>query len=309
MKLPSRHFFIPCLPWFLSALGIIFGVSCPEPVASAMAVPEAGATNDFSFIDNGELRLGVKRSSGGGIAHLSLSATGKNLINHWDRGRLVQQSYYGAKDGSLWDKQPWRWNPVQGGDWRGTGARMLETKGDRASYYAKSMAKHWASGADLPEVIFEQWISLTGKVAHVKFRMSYSGTNVHPKIDHELPAVFIEPHYDTLLVYEGTRPWTGGAVSRTKPGWPNESRKFTEHWAAYVNTNDLGVGVLVPVADSLTCYRFGDGKREHGSCSYFAPVKSFAITPGLKFEYDVWLTIGSSKEIRARFSAIHSSLK
>ncbi len=309
MKLLSRFFFLPCLTWFLSALGIMFGGSYLEPVASAMAVPEARATNDFSFIDNGELRLGVKRSSGAGIAHLSLNATGENLINHWDRGRLVQQSYYGAKDGSLWDKQPWRWNPVQGGDWRGAGARMLETKGDRASYYAKSMAKHWASGADLPEVIFEEWISLTGKVAHVKFRMSYSGTNVHPKIAHELPAVFIEPHYDKLLVYEGTQPWTGGAVSRTKPGWPNESRKFTEHWAAYVNTNDFGVGVLVPVAEALTCYRFGDGKREHGSCSYFAPVKSFAITPGLKFEYDIWLTIGSAGEIRERFRAIRSSMK
>lgn len=309
MKLLSRHFFLTCLPWFLSALGLMFGGLFLEQAASAMDVPSVRATNDFVFIDNGELRLGVKKSSGAGIAHLSLSGTGKNMINHWDRGRLVQQSYYGAKDGSLWDKQPWRWNPVQGGDWRGAGARMLETREGRASFYAKSMAKHWASGADLPEVIFEEWISLTGKVAHVKFRMSYSGTNGHPKIDHELPAVFIEPQYDTLLVYEGTQPWTGGAISRTKPGWPNESRKFAEHWAAYVNTNDFGVGVLVPVADSLTCYRFGDGKREHGSCSYFAPVKSFAITPGLKFEYDVWLTIGSAEEIRNRFATIRSSKK
>ena len=76
---------------------------------------------------------------------------------------------------------------------------------------------------------------------------------------------------------------------------------MTEHWAAYVNTNNFGVGALVPVADTLTCYRFGDGKREHGSCSYFAPVKSFAITPGMKFEYDVWLTIGREAEIRSRF--------
>ncbi len=277
-----------CLPWLLSA------------------APDERSTNDFVFIDNGELRLGVKKSSGAGIAYLALSSTNENVINHWDRGRLVQQSYYGAKDGSVWDKQPWRWNPVQGGGWRGEPAQLLEFKAERTSLYAKTMAKHWATGKDLPEVTFEEWISLTGRVAHVRFKMTYTGTNTHPKTTHELPAVFIEPQFDTLLVYDGTNAWTGAAVNRSKPGWPNESRKMTEHWAAYVNTNNFGVGALVPVADSLTCYRYGDGKREHASCSYFAPLKKFAITPGMKFEYDVWLTIGSTAEIRGRFEKIFS---
>ena len=283
---------------FSGSLSLVFG-----------ALPPERATNDFVFIDNGELRLGVKKSSGAGIAYLALSATGENVINHWDRGRLVQQSYYGAEDGSLWNKKPWRWNPVQGGDWRGSPAQLLEFKAERDSLYAKSMGKHWASGADLPDVIFEEWISLTGRLAHVKFRMTYTGTNTHPKISHELPAVFVEPQYHTLLVYEGTNVWRGDTVNRSKPGWPNESRKFTEHWAAYVDKNDFGVGALVPVADALTCYRFGDGKREHGSCSYFAPVKRFAIRPGMKFEYDVWLTIGRLPEIRERFEQVTKGTK
>ena len=267
----------------------------------------SGWADDFVFIDNGGLRLGVKKSSGAGIAFLSLSHTNENVINHWDRGRLVQQSYYGAKDGSMWDKQPWRWNPVQGGGWRHEPARVLELKAEPTSLYAKTMAKHWATGLDLPEVRFEQWISLTGRLAHIRFKMTYTGTNVHPKIHHELPAVFVEPQYHTLLVYEGTNAWRGEVVSRSKPGWPNESRGFTEHWAAYVDTNGFGVGAYVPVADTLTCYRFGDGKREHGSCSYFAPLKSFAITPGMKFEYEVWLTIGTAEEIRQRFKSLHDS--
>jgi hypothetical protein len=268
------------------------------------AVPGERSTNDFVFIDNGELRLGVKRSSGAGIAYFALSGTSGNVINHWDRGRLIQQSYYGAKDGSMWDKQPWRWNPVQGGGWKHQPAQVLELKAEGASLYARTMAKHWATGVDLPEVIFEETITLTGKLAHVTFRMTYTGTNAHPEIHHELPAVFVEPEYDTLLVYEGAHPWKGETVNSSKPGWPNESRKFGEHWAAYVNKDNFGVGVLVAVADTLTCYRFGDGKREHGSCSYFAPLKRFAITPGLKFEYDVWLTIGTATEIRERFERI-----
>lgn len=269
-----------------------------------LADPGERSTNDFVFIDNGQLRLGVKKSSGAGIAYLALSTTGENVINHWDRGRLVQQSYYGAKDGSMWDKQPWRWNPVQGGGWRHEPAKVLELKVQSDAITAKSVAKHWATGVDLPDVIFEERIVLTGQLARITFKMTYTGTNVHPEIHHELPAVFVEPKFATLLVYEGKEPWTGGAVSRSKPGWPNESRKFTEHWAGFVDTNDFGVGAFVPIADSLTCYRFGDGKREHGSCSYFAPLKRFAITPGMIFEYDVWLTIGTANEIRERFRGL-----
>ena len=282
-----------------TASGLIFAA----PVAAERS------TNDFVFISNGELSLGVKKSSGAGIAHFSSSRGGGNVINHWDRGRLVQQSYYGAEDGSMWDKQSWRWNPVQGGGWRGEPAQVLDLRVERAFLYARSMAKHWATGADLPDVIFEQWITLTSQLAHVRFRMTYSGTNGHPTITHELPAVFLEPHFDTLLVYEGDKPWTGAPVNRSRPGWPNESRHFTERWAAYVNTNNYGLGAYVPGADKLTCYRFGDGKREHGSCSYFAPLKSFAITPGTKFEYDVWLTIGSADEIRERFQGLAKAVK
>ena len=290
--------------WLYGLFAVLIGPGVFSERFQLSAAPAERSTNDFVFIDNGQLRLGVKKSSGAGIAYLALSAKGENVINHWDRGRLVQQSYYGAKDGSMWDKKPWRWNPVQGGGWRHEPARVVELKPGRDSLYAKTVAKHWATGGDLPEVIFEEWIALTGEVAHVRFRMTYTGTNTHPDIHHELPAVFVEPHFDTLLVYEGSRPWSGEAVSRSKPGWPNESRKFTEHWAAFVNTNDFGIGALVPVADSLTCYRFGDGKREHGSCSYFAPLKRFAIIPGMQFEYDVWLTIGTAEEIRERFRAI-----
>ncbi len=279
-----------CLPWFLSA------------------APAERATNDFVYIENGALRLGVKKSSGAGIAYLALNATGENVINHWDRGRLVQQSFYGAKDGSMWNNQPWHWNPVQGGGWNHEPATVLELKLEGSSLYAKTMAKHWATGADLPEVIFEEWISLTGLLAHVKFRMTYTGTNTHPNRSQELPAVFVEPQYSTLLVYEGTNAWAGEPIVGFKPGWPNEYRRFTERWAAYVNASDVGVGVFVPVATSLTCYRFGDGKRDHGSCSYFAPIKDFAITPGMKFEYDAWLTIGTSAEIRKRFHKIAEKL-
>jgi hypothetical protein len=93
---------------------------------------------------------------------------------------------------------------------------------------------------DLPDVVFEQWLSLTGRVAQIRYRMTYTGERAHASRDHEIPAVFVEPDLDTLVLYDGDKPWMGGALSRSQPGWPNESRRMTEHWAAYVDKTTLG---------------------------------------------------------------------
>jgi hypothetical protein len=268
----------------------------------------AGGADDWAFLDNGQVRLGVKKTSGAGIGWFSESGSARNLINDWDHGRLVQQSYYGQSDGSLWDKQPWRWNPVQGGDWRGHAARVLALTVETNFLYAKTLPKHWASGADLPEVTMEEWITLTGKVAHIRFKMTYTGTNAHPVTAQEVPAFFAQPDLDTLVLYNGKQPWTNDQLQRSKPGWPNEGRRIAEHWVAYVDTNDFGVGAFVPVANEITCYRFGDSRREHGACSYFAPVVKFAITPGKVFEYDLFLTLGKSGAMRAAFQNIATAL-
>ncbi|MCX6882853.1 MAG: hypothetical protein NTV12_10170 [Verrucomicrobia bacterium] len=272
--------------------------------AHLLAFVVNAATNDFLFIDNGAVRLGVKQSSGAGIAWFSESGTNQNLINHWDRGRLIQQSYYGNEDGSLWNKQPWRWNPVQGGDWKGSGAKVLEIRSTTNTLYSKTLPKNWAGGQDVTNTVMEQWITLTDAVAHVRFKFSYTGADVHGERDQEIPAVFIEPEFKNLVLYDGDKPWTGSPLHRSIPGWPNEGRKTTEHWAAYVDDKDFGIGVLIPVANRLTCYRFGDGKREHGSCSYFAPLTTFSIKPSFVFEYDAYLTIGSVEQIRGRFKAV-----
>ncbi len=63
------------------------------------------------------MKIGVDLSSGGSIFWFSELPGDRNLLNHADRGRFIQQSYYGKADGSMWAKKPWHWNPVQGGDY------------------------------------------------------------------------------------------------------------------------------------------------------------------------------------------------
>jgi hypothetical protein len=62
--------------------------------------------SDPKFLSNGKVKIGVDMTSGGSIFWFSELPDGPNLLNHADRGRFVQQSYYGAPDGSVWNKRP-----------------------------------------------------------------------------------------------------------------------------------------------------------------------------------------------------------
>jgi hypothetical protein len=264
------------------------------------------------FLDNGTVRLGIDLASGGSVFSFGPASNHVNLLNHFDRGRFVQQSYYGTADGSLWNKKPWRWNPVQGGDWRGSPARLLSCSvvtnaSLPTALHSRSTPKHWASGEDITNAVMEQRITLSNALAHIRYRFSYTGASAHPPAHQELPAVFIDGAYTNLVFYGGPRPWTGDVLTRVIPGWPNQGKKTTEHWAAFVNDADFGLGVFTPGTGELTCYRY-EGDRKTGpsgsACSYFAPVRTFAITPGFTFEYDVWITLGTTPEIRSRFAAV-----
>ena len=263
---------------------------------------------DWVFIENGVIRLGVKKTSGAGIGWLSRSGSKENLLDHWDDGRFIQQSYYGKKDGSRWGKKPWTWNPVQGGDYQGHAAAVLALSSDQTSLHARIRPRNWAGGELLADCEMEETIRLEGALAIVKFGFRYSGTETHPVRSHEVPATFVNPAYGTMVIYDGDQPWSDGALTRSQPGWPNEPRKIPEGWAAWVNDQNTGVGVFSPIAKELTCYRFGASPQAKGACSYFAPLVKFAITPGMHFEYEVALTLGTPEEMRAAFAKLKDSL-
>jgi hypothetical protein len=150
----------------------------------------------------------------------------------------------------------------------------------------------------------EQTITLKDELLHIRFRFHYAGTEPHPAHHQELPAFFVDSRLATLVFYDGDAPWTGAELKRTQPEFPNEYKKITEHWAAYVGEDDQGIGCYVPVADELTCYRYGKDAKSPSSCSYFAPIRTMAVVPGFQWDYDAWITLGASHEIRERFEKI-----
>jgi hypothetical protein len=70
-------------------------------VAVQVSSPQADPSDGLLYLSNSRLRIGMDPKRGGAITYLSSPVmptewAGRNLVNTWDSGRLIQQSYYGA---------------------------------------------------------------------------------------------------------------------------------------------------------------------------------------------------------------------
>ncbi len=263
------------------------------------------AADDWVYLQNTDLRVGVLRSHGGGIGYLSKRDSDINTLNHYDHGRLIQQSYYGDDDGSRWADKPWRYNPVQGGDWKGNSAAVVEMVATETTVSVKTIPRHWASGELLDECLMEQSIQMHGPILRIDYRFNYRGSRQHAAHHQETPAIFISPRFSTLVAYVGDEPWKGAGLTRKQPGWPNEYIAMAESWAAYVDATGDGIGVYVPGATEATCYRYMGGGGS--DCSYIAPLRTFSLDPGTTFTYTAFFTLGDIETIRQRFARMRAS--
>ncbi len=276
----------------------------------------ASSTNGWEYLDNGTIKIGVDRSRGACIGYFGESKTGRNLLNHYDEGRFVQQSYYGRKDGSDWNGKPWVYNPIQGGSWKRVPSVVHEFSNTSEELFARIEPRHWASGVLCPEMVMEQSISLDGDVAKMSFRMKYEGPDQGDPRHQELPAVFIDGALPNFYYTKN------GVLTNEAPRILAENGKegvdglglgaSTSEWVAYLDDDGRGIGIYTPGTTEFTVYRaLGDGTTgpEGSACSYVAPLRTFALTDGLVVEYEVYLTIGKLDEIRQRFGKIKGAEK
>ena len=285
---------------WISLMSLAFVCSC-----------SASTTNEWGYLDNGTLRIGVDRSRGACIGFFGESKTKRNLLNHFDEGRFVQQSYYGQADGSDWNGQPWVYNPIQGGSWKGVPSKVLTLKKTDNKIYAKIEPRHWANGKLCPEMVMEETLTLDGAVAKISFKMRYAGEDQGEPRHQELPAAFIDGELKSFF-YE-----KAGTITSEAPRILAENGEegvdglalgtSTSEWVAYLDDDKWGIGIYTPGTSEFTVYRaLGDGPTgpKGSAVSYVAPVRTFALTKGMEFKYDVYFTIGTIDEIRANFDKI-----
>jgi hypothetical protein len=253
----------------------------------------------WSFLDNGSLRIGVSLDSGAAIGYLGYAGQSRNYIDVTDRGRFLQQSYYGPVLDGRWKGEPWPLNPVQAGDWRNEPSQLLEFRNDGRQIYAKTIPRDWGATGPAPAVM-EEWIELAGELVKIRFRFRYDGPAGLVR-DQEVPALFVPPAYSALSFYDGIRAWQSEPPTTIRPArLPATSRgRMSESWVALLSEHGEGVGLFAPGASAFVSYRSDD-------CAYVAPLLRRALQPGFEHDYTVHLTLGRIEQIRERFATLRA---
>jgi autotransporter-associated beta strand protein len=273
------------------------------------------ADAQIQYLDNGSIRLGVDTSKGGAIVLLQPSGTlgsGSNVVNSFDLGRLVQQSYYsgpssfvpaGATQHPSWS--PWSWNPVQGGDAYGNRSTLISASNSGTQIYVKSRPKQWALQNVDAECTLEEWITLSGSVVTVRNRLTNARADAtqYAARTQELPAVYTWAKLTQLKAYTGTQPFTSGSISvipNAAPPWT--TFRATEGWAAYVDANDWGLGVFAPNNVKFIggfAGTPGTGGPTSSNTGYIAPIRQEIIDHDIVYEHTYHLILGSLSSIRS----------
>jgi len=269
--------------------------------SSGPCVPSTAVPSGWSYLDNGVARVGVDLDYGAAVGYFAVG--GVNVLDSNDSGRFLQQSYYGNQLGGSWHGSPWPFNPVQGGSANGDPSPVTAFCNNGSTLYAKTTPMDWG-GTGLTPVVMEEWLSLDGDVAVVRFRFEYQGTWSNDARHQEVPAVFVRRDLEHLAYYQGNAPWTGGALTSILPNQletqGNQYIHFDEPWLAYLNASDWGLGLYKRGEDAATCYRY-KSIGQSSATSYFAFLDTFALTPGLTMEYTLYAKIGTLQELRAKF--------
>jgi hypothetical protein len=273
-------------------------------------LPTPQAPELLLTLDNGTIRVGVDTSYGGAITWLSQSGSQTNLVNDYDHGRQVQQSYYSGPEnfhppGTIQNPNwsPFPWNPVQAGDSYGYHSAVLAYSNANGVIYVKTRPKQWALQNYNADCIMEQWTHLDGPSVrvHCKLTNQRSDHTQYPPYGQELPAAYGVGTLCRLFTYTGLAPFTGGALTQKPSTWPPVEWRATENWSAFVNSNNFGVGIHHPDAIKTGGGYSGtpcSGGPTDNNTAYLSPIHSEVLDYNILYEYDFNLIVGTLTGIR-----------
>ena len=283
----------------------------------------------------------VRDESGKEIGYVGLDASGKsgailedehvNLINTYDAGRLIQQSYYGTDSGYedvYFNGNRWCYNPVQGGDVALNRGQIVDFRHYEDEIYVKTRAMDWARNGYTTPSYMENRYKLDGRnvIVYNSF-VDWSGTESSIAREQEMPAVYLHYAFSSFTTYRGTEPWTDGELKTLTtselPFWtnPTPDTKFSnasENWVAWTNDDGYGVGIYVPgitsflngnhlQSNAYQTLRDVTDNGSHANTVYSAPLVTRRMYSYQKTDYSYVLRVGEVNEIRAAFKALHDA--
>ena len=246
-----------------------------------------------------------------------------NLINRYDPGRLVQQSYYGTMeyDFGIFMENDWRYNPVQGGNQFGDASKIVDLKITDNSVYIKCRPLDWAKEKEfITPSYMEATYSIENGAVHGKCRfVDFSG---YPEAEssQEIPAFYCIEPFNNFVYYKGDNPWKNEPLTN-EPDlifWPDAGYpKFynKENWAAFTGEfeDSFGIGIYVRGEEEFLSGVFNRETTDSEDPSTDDPTSYIAITKTRifrsfePFEYEYYLATGNTTEIRETFKNIANS--
>jgi hypothetical protein len=286
----------------------------------AGAALAGGAAERMTFLDNGEVRIGMDLSLGGAVTHLSTRERPANLINSADLGRQIQMSHYsGPVPFEAKGKKPapeWAglgWNPIQTGDCKGNPSKVLEHRNDGRELYIRCIPMQWPLDNVPGDCVFETWTTLEGPMVRMRFRCTNQREDhtVYRASPQELPAVYTVSTLWKLMSYTGDRPFTGAPLTHVtnnwRAPWPWTRFTATENWAALVGDDNWGLGVFKAGATEFHGGIHGEGRSSNpkaGSTAYVAPIHRENFDYNIIYEHETLLLPGRLDDLRKRFNAL-----
>ncbi len=262
-------------------------------------------------LDNGVIKVKLDMHSGGSISYISESGSNYNVVNVRDKGRYIQQSYYVGQSvdrtaqgqSSHWS--PWPWNPIQAGDFYYNEPSILDYSETSNQLYVKIRPLLWDMNNEECECTFETWVELEQNVAHVRNKIVMNRTDTiwtetFRRRNQEVPAVYTIADLKHLYTYIGDTPFSNSALTELNaPGPPWTKWQTLEHWAAFVNDNNWGLGVYNAKSISFLGGLHGlSGGPYSPSTGYISPLLRTAFERDAEYEYKYDLILGDLTTIR-----------
>jgi hypothetical protein len=274
----------------------------------------------MTFLDNGQVRIGMDLSLGGAVTFISSHDHSGNIINSADLGRQIQMSHYsGPWPFEVGDKKPrknWAglgWNPIQTGDCYMNPSSVLDFRNNGKQIYIKCVPMQWPLNNVPGECSFETWTTLDGPVIHMRYRCTTqrSDHTFYRPCPQELPAVYTISKLSHLMAYTGSAPFTGDALTQItndwRRAWPWARFVATERWAALVDDDGWGLGVFKDDGGEFHGGIHGDARSDDpkdGSTAYIAPIHEENFDYNIVYEHRTDFVLGNLATIRRRFNAM-----
>lgn len=273
------------------------------------------------FLGNDNYKLGVDLLMGGGVNYLEYYNDNNpaygNLLNNYDVGRLIQQSYYGIDRPpypmGYWTDREWGYNPVQGGDKVNNISRIIDFEiRDENTVYVKARPMDWGQVNMATPSYMENIYTLTDDYVHVYNRFVDFSGYTHTEGWQELPAFYTISALNKFSYYNGSAPWTGDSLITRDDlvFWGQvsnqafELKRTSEFWSAWTDNSGFGVGLYVPGVYTYHAGRFmydGSCDPSAASTNYVAPRRYLTLICGKPLEYSYLVKAGSLSEIRESF--------